>query len=128
MGADATLRPRTESARPANDDDTLLPFSLPNICKKPNLCKKKVTAAFDGGQGNSGGMEFLLAAAGKRPGLTGALARLIPDHRDPALISHFMADILRGGIFAIACGYPMATISTICAPAPPASPAPDAAR
>ena len=29
---------------PATDDDTLLPFSLPNICKK------KVTAAFDGGQ------------------------------------------------------------------------------
>jgi hypothetical protein len=27
---------------PAIDDDTLLPFSLPNICKK------KVTAAFDG--------------------------------------------------------------------------------
>ena len=29
---------------PATDDDTLLPFSLPNICKK------KVTAAFDGGR------------------------------------------------------------------------------
>src|SRR6202012_3171042 len=31
---------------------------------------------------------------------------IIPDHRDPALITHTMADILRARIFAIACGYP----------------------
>jgi hypothetical protein len=34
---------------PAADDDTLLPFCLPNICKK------KVTAAFDGGSISSDG-------------------------------------------------------------------------
>jgi hypothetical protein len=33
-----------ESAMPATDDDTLLPFALPSICQK------KVTAAFDGGR------------------------------------------------------------------------------
>jgi hypothetical protein len=38
------LKLRTETAMPSTDDDTPLPFSLPNICKK------KVTAAFDGGQ------------------------------------------------------------------------------
>src|SRR5450631_4276946 len=38
---------------PAADDDTLLPFSLPNICKK------KVTAAFDGGTISSDGGVFL---------------------------------------------------------------------
>src|ERR1019366_5045816 len=48
---------------PATDDDTLLPFSLPNICKK------KVTAAFDGGQVSSDGGVFLLASADKRLGL-----------------------------------------------------------
>ena len=85
---------------PAAGDDTLLPFTLPNIRKK------KVTAAFDGGQASSDGGVFLLAAADKRLGLTDALARLIPDHRDPALISHSMAGIPRGRIFAIACGYP----------------------
>ena len=85
---------------PAADNDTLLPFTLPNISKK------KVTAAFDGGQVSSDGGVFLLAAADKRLGLTNALARLIPDCRDPALISHPMADILRERIFAIACGYP----------------------
>jgi hypothetical protein len=85
---------------PATDDDTLLPFSLPNICKK------KVTAAFDGGQVSSDGGVFLLAAADKRLGLIDTLAGLIPDARDPAQITHSMADILRERVFAIACGYP----------------------
>jgi hypothetical protein len=79
---------------PATADDTLLPFSLPNICKK------KVTAAFDGGQVSSDGGVFLLAAADKRLGLIDTLAGLIPDARDPAQITHSMADILRERVFA----------------------------
>jgi Transposase DDE domain group 1 len=82
------------------DEDTPLPFSLPNICKK------KVTAAFDGGQVSSDGGIFILAAADKRLGLIDTLAGLIPDARDPAQITHSMADILRERVFAIACGYP----------------------
>lgn len=62
----------------ATDDDRLLPFSL------PNLRKKKVTAAFDGGQVSSDGGVFLLAAADKRLGLIDTLVGLIPDARDPA--------------------------------------------
>jgi hypothetical protein len=85
---------------PATDDDTLLPFALPNVGKK------KVTAAFDGGSISSDGGVFLLAGADKRLGLIDALARLFPDSRDPAQISHSIADILRERIFAIACGYP----------------------
>jgi hypothetical protein len=85
---------------PATDDDNLLPFSLPNICKK------KITAAFDGGQVSSDGGVFLLSAADKRLGLIDALAGLFPDGRDPAQITHSMVDILRERIFAIACGYP----------------------
>ena len=84
----------------ATDDDTLLPFSL------PTLCKKKVTAAFDGGTISSDGGVLLLAAADKRLGLIGTLARLIPDSRDPALVSHLIEDILRERVLAIACGYP----------------------
>ena len=30
----------------------------------------------------------------------------MPDHPDPDLISHSLADILRARVFAIACGYP----------------------
>lgn len=85
---------------PANDDDTLLPFSLPSICQK------KVTAAFDGGLISSDGGVLLLAGVDKRLGLIDTLAAIVPDHRDPDLITHTMSDILRARIFAIACGYP----------------------
>jgi Transposase DDE domain group 1 len=30
----------------------------------------------------------------------------VADHRNPAQITHTMSDILRGRVFAIACGYP----------------------
>src|SRR3984885_14740106 len=85
---------------PATDDDTLLPFSLPSICQK------KITAAFDGGLISSDGGVLLLAGADKRLGLIDTLAAIIPDHRDPDLITHSMADILRARVFAIASGYP----------------------
>jgi hypothetical protein len=85
---------------PTAADDTLLPFSLPSICQK------KVTAAFDGGRISSDGGVLLLAGADRRLGLIDTMAALIPDHRDPGLITHTMADILRARVFAIACGYP----------------------
>jgi len=44
---------------PANDDDTLLPFSLPSVRRK------KVTAAFDGGLISSDG-GILLDGADRR--------------------------------------------------------------
>jgi hypothetical protein len=42
---------------PTNHNDTGLPFSLPSICRK------KVTAAFDGGLISSDGGVLLLAGA-----------------------------------------------------------------
>jgi hypothetical protein len=96
---DATLDARIESAMPANDDETLLPFNLLSICQK------KVTGAFDGGLISSDG-GVLLAAADKRLGLIDTLAAIIPDHRDPTLVTHTMSDILRACVFAMACGYP----------------------
>ena len=80
---------------PTATDDILFPFSLPSICKK------KVTAAFDGGQISSDGGVLLLAGADRRLGLIDTLAAIIPDHRDPALITHTMSDILRARVFAI---------------------------
>jgi hypothetical protein len=72
---------------PTDTDDTLLPFSLPSICQR------KVTAAFDGGRISSDGGVLLLAGADRRLGLIDALAAIIPDHRDLALVTHTMADI-----------------------------------
>jgi hypothetical protein len=92
--------PASRAQSPTAAEDPLLPFSLPSIGQK------KVTAAFDGGRISSDGGVLLLAGADKRLGLIDTLATIIPDHRDPALITHSMSDILRSRIFAIACGYP----------------------
>jgi hypothetical protein len=92
--------PPSRPQAPATADDPCLPFALPSICQK------KVTAAFDGGLISSDGGVLLLAGADKRLGLVDMLAAIIPDHRDQALITHTMSDILRARVFAIACGYP----------------------
>jgi len=85
---------------PAAEDDTLLTFTL------PSLCQKKVAAAFDGGTISSDGGVFLLAGADKRLGLIDQPGTLFPDTRDPAQITHSVADLLCERVLAIACGYP----------------------
>jgi hypothetical protein len=79
--------------------DTLLPFALPSVQRK------KVTAAFDGGRISSDGGVMLLALAERRIGVADKLAAEIADGRDPARLTHTLADILRARILAIACGY-----------------------
>ena len=81
-------------------DDMLPGFSLPAVGGK------KVTAAFDGGRLSSDGGVFLLAAADQRLGRTETLAGLIPDRRDPARVTHTVAEMVRARVFAIGCGYP----------------------
>ena len=80
-------------------EDTLLAFDFPAIGRK------KVTAAFDGGRMTSDGGVLLLAAAERRLGIARTLAALIADPRNPLLVTHSVADILRARMLAIACGY-----------------------
>ncbi len=78
---------------------TLLPFSLPSVQRK------KVTAAFDGGRMTSDGGVMLLAGIETSLGIAAKLAPLIADPRNPAFVTHSVADILRARMLAIACGY-----------------------
>ena len=80
-------------------ENTPLPFSLPSVRRK------KVTAAFDGGRITSDGGVLLLSALEKAIGIADRLAPLINDPRNPLLVTHSVADILRARILAIACGY-----------------------
>src|SRR5439155_343533 len=80
-------------------NDNLLPFCFPAVCRK------KITAAFDGGRISSDGGVMLLAQADRRLGIAERLAQAIPDARDPDRVTHLLPDILRARIFAIACGY-----------------------
>ena len=69
-------------------DDKLLPFCFPAVCRK------KITAAFDGGRISSDGGVMLLAQADRRLGIAERLAQAIPDARDPDRITHLLPDIL----------------------------------
>jgi hypothetical protein len=80
-------------------DDTSEPFGFPAVGRK------KLTAAFDGGRLTSDGGVMLLGATERRIGIAATLAALIADPRDPALVTHSVADILRARMLAIACGY-----------------------
>jgi hypothetical protein len=93
------LFPDQEGATPAMDDDTGLLFDLPSVARK------KVSAAFDGGRLTSNGGVALLALADRRIGIVDRIAGLIIDPRDPALVTHSVASILRARVLAIACGY-----------------------
>lgn len=80
-------------------DPAQISFSFPAV-----RCKK-VTAAFDGGAITSDAGVLLLAGAERRLGIVDRLAALIPDAREPARVTHSLADILRARVLAIACGY-----------------------
>lgn len=80
-------------------DDSAVPFGFPAICRK------KVTAAFDGGRLTSDGGVLLLAQAERRMGIAGHLANCIADPRDQSRVVHGLGDILRARMLAIACGY-----------------------
>src|SRR3954451_6751955 len=80
-------------------DDRILPFGFPAIDRK------KLIATFDGGRINSDGGVLLLGVVERRVAIATRLAGLIADPRNPALVTHSVADILRARILAIACGY-----------------------
>lgn len=78
-------------------DDSAPRFSFPAICRK------KVTAAFDGGRLTSDG-GVLLAQAERQLGLAERLAACVADPRDQSRVVHGLGDILRARMLAIACG------------------------
>ena len=80
-------------------DDSVAGFGFPAVCRK------KVTAAFDGGRLTSDGGVLLLAQAERRIGIAGRLASCIADPRDQSRVVHGPGDILQARMLAIACGY-----------------------
>jgi hypothetical protein len=81
------------------NDDSFLPFDLPAICRK------KLSASFDGGAISSDGGLLLLREADRRLGLTRMLASCVQDRRDSSRISHAVAEMLLFRMLAIACGH-----------------------
>jgi hypothetical protein len=81
------------------EEDTLPSFAFPAVARK------KVSAAFDGGMLSSDAGVMLLREVEKKLGIAERLSSCLKDRRDPDLITHTVADMLRSRMFAIAAGY-----------------------
>jgi hypothetical protein len=86
-------------ATPVMEEDRLQSFWFPAVCRK------KVSAAFDGGMLSSDAGVLLLRSVEKRLGIAARLASWLRDKRNPALIEHSLEEMLRLRMFAIAAGY-----------------------
>ena len=78
--------------------------ALPLLGLSP-VSGKKVVAKFDGGLLSSDGGVLLLREAEQRLGVAERLAGCIRDPRNPDLVTHTIADILRFRLLMIAAGY-----------------------
>jgi hypothetical protein len=68
----------------------------------PSFDRRKIEANFEGGDVSSDGGILLLREADRRLGLVQALDAVLPDPRDPELITHRQADLLRQRIYGLA--------------------------
>jgi len=71
----------------------------------PPVKRRRVQAEFSGGDVTSDGGVMLLRQADRRTGLMEAIDRVIPDPRDPELITHSQLNLLRQRVYGLALGY-----------------------
>ncbi len=71
----------------------------------PACRKRRVEAAFDGGEVTSNGGALLLRQADRRLGLTASVAGALSDVRQRGKVKHRLVDMLRQRVFGIALGY-----------------------
>ena len=77
----------------------------PELFRFPAVKKRPVAASFSGGDVTSDGGLPLLRQLDRRLGLTKAMAQVLPDPRDPALIEHSQHSLLRQRIYGLCHGY-----------------------
>jgi hypothetical protein len=77
-------------------------FPLPGLSP---VSGKAIVARFDGGRLSSDGGLLVLREVEKRLGVADRLAACIRDPRDPDLITHSLADMIRFRMLMIAAGY-----------------------
>ena len=71
----------------------------------PGLNGRRIEGNFQGGNVSSDGGLMLLRQVDRRLGLTKALAKRLPDQRDPDRIEHSLESMLRQRIYGLALGY-----------------------
>lgn len=71
----------------------------------PAVKKRAVSASFTGGEVTSDGGIPLLRQTDRRLGLTQALAKVLPDPREPNRIEHPLLSLIRQRVYGLAAGY-----------------------
>jgi hypothetical protein len=71
----------------------------------PPLGGRQITARFDGGTITSDGGALLLRELESKAGLLVDLARCFDDHRDPELVEHSVAELVKQRVYALVLGY-----------------------
>jgi hypothetical protein len=71
----------------------------------PMVKRRKVRGSFGGGEITSDGGVLLTALADRKLGLTEALAKVLPDGREPGRVRHSLRDLLRQRIYGLAQGW-----------------------
>jgi hypothetical protein len=87
------------------DRDCTGTVCTPELFEFPAVKKRSVTASFSGGEVTSDGGILLLRQADRQLGLTRALARVLPDPRDPDRIQHPLLTFLRQRVYGLCLGY-----------------------
>lgn len=77
----------------------------PELFQFPAVKKRPVSASFTGGDVTGDGGIMLLRQTDRRLGLTKALAKVLPDPRDPERIEHPLLSLVRQRIYGLAQGY-----------------------
>ncbi|BDA87240.1 hypothetical protein Sa4125_47820 (plasmid) [Aureimonas sp. SA4125] len=98
MGVETKQRHFRETTSAMRDLNPMLPGLSP-------VSGKTVVAKFDGGCLSSDGGLLLLREAEQRLKVADRLALCVCDPRDPTLITHSLADIIRFRMLMIAAGY-----------------------
>jgi hypothetical protein len=78
---------------------------IPSLFTFQNLGCREVVAAFDGGKVTSDAGGVLLREVDAHFGFIDQFARCFTDHRDPELVEHPLADLLKQRIYGLCLGY-----------------------
>lgn len=82
---------------------------MPNCTPDPidfgRLGRRQIEANFEGGSISSDGGVMLLRQVDHRLGLSGSIARVLNDPRDPSRVTHSLRDLVAQRLYALCCGY-----------------------
>ena len=90
-----------------NENHTVATWTVCNseVFTFPAVKKRAVQASFTGGEVSSDGGIALLRQTDRRIGLTQALAKVLPDPRDPGRVKHPLLSLIRQRLYGLAAGY-----------------------